>query len=217
MFKDLLNVFHRGGLLKLALEDTFKMMELSREIFTKSVKFFSEKGDVKKIYDMDRQINELQIVVRRRVLEHLAINPSIDVTASLILITIVIDIERIGDYAKNIIEMADMYPHKLTNKLFDYIWKEEKTITALFPRTIKAFKAANADDAVEIMKKLTTVSKNMDGFILELVNIPDITLKDGIIAALLGRYIKRVAAHMKNIVSSVVNPFDRIGYKPQTA
>jgi hypothetical protein len=27
------------------------------------------------------------------------------------------------------------------------------------------------------------------------------------------RYLKRVSAHLKNIASSVVNPFDRIGFR----
>jgi phosphate uptake regulator len=37
--------------------------------------------------------------------------------------------------------------------------------------------------------------------------------KDHIALALLLRYLKRINAHLKNIASSVVNPFHRIGYK----
>ena len=30
--------------------------------------------------------------------------------------------------------------------------------------------------------------------------------------ALYSRYLKRIAAHSRNLISSVVNPFERIGY-----
>ena len=30
-----------------------------------------------------------------------------------------------------------------------------------------------------------------------------------------GRYLKRIAAHSRNLISSIVNPFERIGYKEQ--
>jgi len=29
------------------------------------------------------------------------------------------------------------------------------------------------------------------------------------------RYLKRIAAHSRNLISSVVNPFERIGYKEE--
>ena len=30
------------------------------------------------------------------------------------------------------------------------------------------------------------------------------------------RYLKRINAHLRNIISSVINPYDRIGYKPKS-
>ena len=32
--------------------------------------------------------------------------------------------------------------------------------------------------------------------------------------ALYARYLKRVGAHLKNITTTIVNPFEDIGYKP---
>lgn len=43
----------------------------------------------------------------------------------------------------------------------------------------------------------------------------DLTPKKAILATLLLRYIKRIASHLKNVASSVVNPFARLGYKPK--
>ncbi len=33
--------------------------------------------------------------------------------------------------------------------------------------------------------------------------------------AMYSRYLKRIAAHSRNLISSIVNPFERIGYKEQ--
>jgi hypothetical protein len=38
--------------------------------------------------------------------------------------------------------------------------------------------------------------------------------REAIIRALLLRFIKRVSAHLKNVASSLVNPYPKLGYKP---
>jgi len=46
-------------------------------------------------------------------------------------------------------------------------------------------------------------------------DVEDLGPGDYAAAALYLRYLKRIAAHLSNIASSVVNPFHRIGYKPK--
>ena len=41
-----------------------------------------------------------------------------------------------------------------------------------------------------------------------------ISSREAVIAALASRYTKRISAHLSNLASSVVNPFDRIGFRP---
>ena len=40
----------------------------------------------------------------------------------------------------------------------------------------------------------------------------DFTSKEAGSLCLYARYLKRIAAHSRNLVSSIVNPFERIGY-----
>ena len=42
--------------------------------------------------------------------------------------------------------------------------------------------------------------------------INDIDVGTASSVALYSRYLKRIAAHSRNLISSVVNPFERIGY-----
>ena len=41
---------------------------------------------------------------------------------------------------------------------------------------------------------------------------PDMDANKATAISLYSRYLKRVAAHSKNLISSIVNPFERIGY-----
>jgi hypothetical protein len=42
---------------------------------------------------------------------------------------------------------------------------------------------------------------------------PQLPCQEAVTTALYVRFLKRVSAHLKNIASSVVNPFDRIGFR----
>jgi len=47
----------------------------------------------------------------------------------------------------------------------------------------------------------------------ELANEEGLTVEYAVIYTLLSRYLKRVSSHLKNIASSVVNPFPRMGFR----
>ena len=42
---------------------------------------------------------------------------------------------------------------------------------------------------------------------------PDLVCREAVSSALYVRFLKRISAHLMNIASSVVNPFDRIGFR----
>jgi hypothetical protein len=61
------------------------------------------------------------------------------------------------------------------------------------------------------------IRKDTDQIIAELVNGDDESMGSAQTAtvALYVRYLKRVGAHLLNILSSIVNPFERIGFREQ--
>jgi phosphate uptake regulator len=62
------------------------------------------------IAEKDETINVGERMVRRMVAQHLTINPEQDLPSSLVLISIVHDVERIGDYTKGLIELSRFRP-----------------------------------------------------------------------------------------------------------
>ena len=57
---------------------------------------------------MDDAVDEGERMVRRSVLEHLAVNPQQDLVASLVLASMVQDAERVGDFGRGIAELVPL-------------------------------------------------------------------------------------------------------------
>lgn len=216
MFREFFQLWKKAGLLNEALKETEKMLLVAKNMFSFSLRVLMDKEKEKEdIYKIDRELNKLQRNVRRKILEHLSINPQQDVTSCLVLITIVIDIERIGDYSKNLIELSHKYPQRLKGKYIERIREIEKDIEGLFDGTIDAFKNADIDLAKQIMERHARIAVHCEKVVEDLVEDTQVSSRMGIICALLARYLKRVSAHLKNIASGVSNPFHRLGYKPK--
>lgn len=216
MFKKLFSWWHEDILLKQALEQSAAALEKACGMFSFAMAFLIDGvGDEKKIYEMDQEVNALQIDIRKKVLEHLTISPEQDVTASLVLITIVVDIERIGDYAKNLVELHQMGPGKLEHpRYLTEIKNIRDKIEAAIPETSAAFVDADAEKAKNLLAELVWVGHRCDSVLQSLVGDDSLSVREAVVYGLLFRYLKRIGAHLKNVSSGVVNPFHRLGYRP---
>ena len=214
MYRDLLNIWKGSGLLSLCVDDLLKMFDISESMFSAGWEMITGSGKVEGLYRIDRQLNELQIAIRRRILEHLAINPAQDINASFVLAILVIDLERIGDYAKNLDEIAKHYPEPISGGAFDALHPMAERVKEMFTQTKIAITESDEELARRVMADQADLAMQADRLMDRLIESKDVSVKEGIVAALLSRYIKRVSAHLKNVASSVVNPYHRIGYRP---
>lgn len=217
MFKKLFSWWQEDILLKEALEDSAVALEKAGQMFSFAMNLlFEGVGEEKSVYDMDREINELQIGTRTKVLQHLTVNPEQDVTASLVLITIIVDIERLGDFAKNIVELHQMATGKLVDgRYVAEIRNIREKIEDSIPLTKAAFVEADAEQAKALMADYVWVGHKCDNVLDLLVGDETLAVREAVVYGLLFRYLKRIAAHLRNISSSVVNPFHRVGYRPE--
>jgi len=214
MFGDVWKFWKKETLIDKAQVEVEKMLIIAKDMFKIAMAILLDMEESQSdIYKMDRGLNAIQMDVRRKILEHLSINPAMDITASLVLITIVIDIERLGDYSKNVIDLTPKVDRKLTGKYFDRIRVIKKELEPLFGETIRVIRNMNKDEGKEEMQRCTEIATKCENFLKELSE-DDLTVQDAIFATLLLRYLKRIASHLKNVASSVVNPFTRLGYKP---
>ena len=219
MFKQIFEIFKSDSLYEQALQECHEMLEIDRQMFNESINTLrnSDTADIPiDIYAMDRKINRFERDVRRKVMTHLAVGGKDDLGSGLILVSVVIDIERIGDYTKNIYDLAVQHPKKLSGGEYEEELSNIESATKEFlNNAIDAFKTQDIDKARQLMLNYKTdiasVSTEIVNGIVSGKNQSFSSEEAGSLC-LYARYLKRIAAHSRNLVSSIVNPFERIGY-----
>lgn len=220
MLKELLTIFKKDTKLDQAYKRSFEMLDITREMFLEAKDSLrssdSNKFD-KPIFERDKEINRYEREVRRDVFQHLTVSGTEDLYSGLILVSIIIDIERVGDYTKNIFELAQNHPAKLKGGKFKEDLKNvEMAVEDTFVRVRKIFETADAVDAEELIQKYLWVNKLCDQRVIDYIKEadPKISSGDAVSLAMYFRYLKRINSHLRNIATSVCNPFDRIGFVP---
>jgi phosphate transport system protein len=219
MWKDLKKLWKSDNLLDQAWEQSYEMLDIDGEMFLETIRILRETDKNKigqEIRKKDKIVNKFERQVRRKVLTHLSVQGPIEMPAGLVLATIIIDIERIGDYTKNIAEIASQLKEKLIAGIFEEkLKKVEDAVKDNFKRTRICVKSCDVESALKLLDDYKWVNGVCDNSLNRLVKGADKKLSRGIVAslALYFRYLKRINSHLRNITSSVVNPFDRIGYK----
>ncbi|MFT4689309.1 MAG: phosphate transport system protein [Limisphaerales bacterium] len=219
MFKTITSLFQKENLIVQALNECHEMLALDWDMFraaTESLRRTIGSPSELDIRDADKRVNKFERDVRRKVITHLTLTGD-DVSSGLIVVSVVIDIERIGDYTKNIYELAQTHSDKLeAGGLEPQLVSLESRVGDLFQRTALAFKNGDEDSARQIMGEYKEeLAADCDAIIDAVVAGKTEDLKPGQAAAvaLYVRYLKRIGSHLRTIVTSVVNPFPRIGYK----
>lgn len=217
-FTEILELWRKDNSLTQALNDSKTMLESTYDMFIESVKSLreSDSGDIGiHVYEKDQMVNKFEQKVRRKVLKHLAITGGVNIIPGLILTTIVIDIERIGDYTKNITDLAVAHPKRLKCGAYeDEIRKIETTVSHIFQSLPPMIISSDKNEALELMTETRWVLRQCDEIVNDLIKEKDSVLHSGdaVTSALYTRYLKRIAAHLINIASSIVNPFEKIGF-----
>ena len=221
MFKQIFNLFKSDSLYQQALEECYEMLDIDLEMFQESINVLRNKDDSESSFDIaktDIKINKFERSVRRKVMTHLAVSGNEDLGSGLILTSVVIDIERIGDYTKNIYDLSKFYSKRLNGAELEKDLKEvENNVIDLFQSSIKAFKDQDISLARQLMKDYKeNISKQSDKITNDIISGKmNIEADTATAIAMYSRYLKRIAAHSRNLISSIVNPFERIGYKEQ--
>ncbi len=216
MFKNLLQFWKGKDFLSQVLEEFKSMLEDTQQMFVsvcRKVIYNEEEPDLKeKIYELDKKVNEIEKDIRRRVVGHLALRPSVDVPVSLLLMSVVKDAERLGDYSKNFFEIDNLLDKPIDKtkylELFDSI---EEEISQLFDKTKEAFLESDENKATESWGIERKIVKRCDEIVQKLAK-SNLSVNESVCFALMARYFKRIAAHLTNIATSVILPVTDLDY-----
>ena len=213
--------YSQKNLLDEAHSESIAMLELVKDMFgiiTETLAGESSTEKLEKISNVDKKVNRLHRDTRKKVYEHLAISGTGDLFSSLVILSVVDDVERIGDYNKNIADVALLIPNKLNLRKYEKTFYEiQKDTVEFFDMTLKALREDNLKLASTILTKYTALSIKCDSIIEDIIkgDKKDTIRKDFVALVLLLRYFKRVNAHLTNVATTIINPFHRIGYRPK--
>jgi len=221
MFKNLLNFWKGKDFLSSVLKEFETMMVDAEDMFKavrkKLIEGKSEEGLKDRIYAVDRKINELEKSIRTRVVEHLALQPSVDVTVCLVLMSVTKDAERLGDYAKNLFEVSEMLTEPIDKELFRrYFDKADEKLITLAEKTRSAFIKSDEQLAREIQVLEREIVLRCEEAIKQLAQ-GNLSSNLSVCFALIARYFKRTAAHLVNIGTSVILPVNELDFYDEEA
>lgn len=219
MFSKFRELFSSENLLDTAFNTTLIMLDFDHKMYQASTTTLRETDSDELPFDIrktDRKINKYEREVRRNVLTHLTVAGTQNLVPGLVLVSIVIDVERIGDYTKNIAGLASMHKERLVAGQFEKKLKQiEDAIEQNFPLVIDVLKSQNKQGGRAILQREDDTAKLSDSIVKTLVtgSGTSTSTSDAVALAMYARYLKRINAHLTNIASAIVNPFPRIGFR----
>lgn len=215
MFKEILSLWRQESFLNKIVDDFRNMLEQAEFIFNKANEVWWKEIEADivhaEIYSRDREINESEQNIRRRLIEHLSINPRKDFPACLVFMSVIKDAERIGDYGKNIFELNQILKSSLEDSLAKSLKDIESQIKGSLYRLSKIFLEADKEGAVSLMQKHSKIASECESIIRSMIS-QNLSVDKAVCYTLLLRYYKRISAHIANIASSVVNPIEKIDF-----
>lgn len=166
----------------------------------------------KDIRKTDRGVNKAERAVRRELVVHVSVRgTAADIPLVLASMSVVKDAERIGDFSKNIWDIAnsgiDLSDAEDLKTLITY----RDRISRLIAETARVFRERDAAAAHEMLKESDLLQDEYDVHIDAQLHT-DQPAREAVPRALLYRYFKRITAHLMNILTSLVMPIDRLDY-----
>ncbi|RZP26101.1 MAG: PhoU domain-containing protein [Candidatus Actinomarinales bacterium] len=164
------------------------------------------------LYSTDKQINELHREVRREMIIHSAVNSrNLDIPLLLSYMTMSKDIERIGDYCKNLFEIAETGNSFAKGDDLDTYMELKNDIGKLI---VYLQSCLNLDDESKVQDLITlgsSLNNNLDEKITALLENKE-KIQYPVATTLFYRYLKRIVSHIVNAATAIIMPTDQIDY-----
>ena len=159
----------------------------------------------------DRQINATEIEIRRALVVHASVHGGIDTPEVLTFMNMIKDIERIGDYNKNIFDLAEEGVSFTESPELESIISIRDEVSSRISLMGEILSVRDEDRAHIFIERGDELRRDFDQRVTELVHSTEAAVT-AVPRALLFRFLKRVTAHSSNVVSAVVMPVDQLDY-----
>lgn len=166
----------------------------------------------KQISKTDIGVNKAERAVRKELVVHVSVRGG-DADLPLVLgfMSIVKDAERIGDYSKNIWDLADAGIDLSGSGDLDYLTTVRDRTSEAIAEAARIFRDRDGAAAHGMIQRLDGILDEYDRNIMEQLESTG-AARDAVSRALLYRYLKRISAHLINVLTSLVMPVHRLDF-----
>ena len=217
MFSQLLQVFRtRNPMTKMTNLFT-EMLETTHEMNMTAGKLVFENDvpadAVEKIYRSDIRVNQSERKLRKLAITHMAVgrDPA-TIPHTLLLMSLIKDVERLGDYAKNLTELRDFFdgpfPDSLEGTELQLV---RKTTDAAFDAVRAVLDGADHNAAMDRIRQLKDAGRRCDNAIPAIARSAA-TTEQAVVLTATARHYKRIGGHLLNLFTSVVMPLHKVDY-----
>jgi phosphate uptake regulator len=192
-----------------------QMLDSGRHIFDTAANAFLGGTDLEVIredlFATDKRINRAERQIRREIVVHASVHGATEFPACLVLMSVVKDAERVGDYGKNLFDLAELAPHTPSGEHRDCLVDLKDRISRLMASSREIFDAEEQQEATELIVEAKRIEDVCDEKVRELIRgAAGSDMAPTYVLAY--RYFKRVVAHVRNIASSVVQPLHKLDF-----
>ena len=159
----------------------------------------------------DRQINVTEMEIRRELVVHFSVHAGGDATEMLVFMNMVKDLERIGDYNKNVFDLAEEGVAFAEADDLERILGFRDEISSRIALMGEILTVRVEERARAYIARSDELRREFDTLVNGLVHSTEPALH-AVPRALLYRFLKRITAHSMNVVTAVVMPVDRLDY-----
>jgi Na+/phosphate symporter len=216
-FKQIFDPASGSPLVKAAFADVSAMLDQAAEMLEHSLGVLLDNRTITLDLDqLDDVIDEAERRVRRTILQHLAVNPTQDLVASLILVSMVQDAERIGDFSRGLVELMKMARSPRQGPFAEELRVLASRLQPMFSTCEKAFREADVEEARKVIADHGQLRDELKAY-RNRVAASDLSADMAVAYAGAAQILRRVGAHLSNIASTVVQPYDRIRHGDEDA
>lgn len=221
MLKELFTVSPGDAPLVSAQAGFSEMLQMCEEAINKASEVYwggaITKEERKSFFKRDVRINKLERDVRASIITHLSGPGTQDIPYSLMLMSLVKDLERIGDHARNLLGVprmthdADQERTLPDDEVVQQLKKVAEFVERLAHEARETYTASDLEKATQLTRTGRSNAKLLDELIGKIAS-SQYPAKIAVDLTLAVRFYKRIQGHLLNLLSSVLMPLHKLDY-----
>lgn len=210
-----LKFFQSGGSALDKIErEVLEMVSSCRHSFDLAMSALVSDADIgpigEEVRSNDRKINGVEETVRRELVVHMAVTGSDDVGLVLGFLLVVKKLERVGDQAKNVFDLAAEDVRFSQAEDYDRFVDFRNRVSDMFADATSVLSDPEGVDPAPFLDRCQELMDTFDRLVNELIH-SDETASYAVPRAMLFRYLKRIVANLAGVVTTMTDGVDRAG------